>query len=172
METVREFENQHPDIIVDRAEYVLEVIDLLLVGLGDGRHQRSDVSAEALAYLLYRVVSVLHHIVQQGRSHDSCIFLPHFFYYYYSHRKGVKYIRNPALTFLWAVCLLGQSVCIPDKGLIFLRTEAVMPCGLKEMGGCFFYKLRVVHKQNLNDKNLPNLQKFIRFRKFLRVHIE
>ena len=72
MEAVREFHQDGADVVAHGVEHLFEVVELLrhlvvlLLLLGDGADKERHIRTERAAYLLHRVRSVLHHVVQES----------------------------------------------------------------------------------------------------------
>ena len=99
---------------------MLEVVDLLLVGLGHGTHQESYVVPEPFPDVLNRVWRILYHVVKQGCSHYGRVVLAHFLKHYERHCKGMQDVGCAALAFLGPVGLFRKFAGVVDKSYVLV----------------------------------------------------
>lgn len=118
VQPVGELQQKHPYIALDGTQDVLEIVHLILVGLGDRGDQEGDVVAETVADFPDRMGRVLHDVVQQGGRNDRGTLLPHFLHDHERHGQRMQDVRQAAVPRLRGVRFLRQLEGVLDERLV------------------------------------------------------
>ena len=124
MDPVSQFQQDGTNVVMDRIEHLLVVIDLfgsLVAGLfllGDNPHQEGHLITELFPNLVQRDGSILHHIMQES-GNDRVGAQLQLLRNDTRHRDGMDDVRFATLTGLSLMCFPGELKSSLDAGNIF-----------------------------------------------------
>ena len=171
VQAVRQFDEHHTDIVIERKENALEVfrlhalladiraVGLLLVvqhrlDLGEAIDQRGNLAAETLAEVLYGVIRVFHYVMQEG-GRDGFVAQADIVHDNLRNGDGMQHVRLSAAAAHIAVGLIRKlegtlhHFQFRRIGAAFFRRCPQMGIGLVDNLVIFFGELRKTHIVNL-----------------------
>ena len=91
---------------------MLEIVNLMFVTLGYGIYEEGDIAAESLPDFFDSMVGVLYYVVEQCRTHNARVLLPHLSHDNHRNCERVEDVGKSAFSFLGSVGLFGQFISI------------------------------------------------------------
>ena len=174
VQTVRQFDEHDPHIVVEREQNTFEILGLKTLGLyvghlgsvlivehgldfGQTVHQGCNLGSEQGTYVIHGVFSVFHHVVQQGGSHGF-VTETDFLNYNLGYGYRMEYIwftRTPADILMRLICkfigFFDNSELLVVAASFFGKTGKLLP-GLVNDIEILLGKFSIFHTLHLSIK--------------------